>query len=100
YFSSRRRHTRFSRDWSSDVCSSDLAEYGVTYSISSKFANDIDLLASMSLRDTGIFYDADGDVVGADNTQGDVMDSRTVNGFVKRSEERRVGTECRYLSLR
>src|SRR5690606_39726679 len=24
-FSSRRRHTRFSRDWSSDVCSSDLA---------------------------------------------------------------------------
>src|SRR5690606_39937812 len=28
FFSSRRRHTRFSRDWSSDVCSSDL-EYGV-----------------------------------------------------------------------
>src|SRR5690606_39761447 len=25
-FSSRRRHTRFSRDWSSDVCSSDLEE--------------------------------------------------------------------------
>src|SRR5690606_40547239 len=24
--SSRRRHTRFSRDWSSDVCSSDLTE--------------------------------------------------------------------------
>src|SRR5690606_40803636 len=24
--SSRRRHTRFSRDWSSDVCSSDLVE--------------------------------------------------------------------------
>src|SRR5690606_37811490 len=24
FFSSRRRHTRFSRDWSSDVCSSDL----------------------------------------------------------------------------
>src|SRR5690606_40620624 len=31
FFSSRRRHTRFSRDWSSDVCSSDLehrAPYG------------------------------------------------------------------------
>src|SRR5690606_39979136 len=28
FFSSRRRHTRFSRDWSSDVCSSDLrSEY-------------------------------------------------------------------------
>src|SRR5690606_41050013 len=28
FFSSRRRHTRFSRDWSSDVCSSDLANGG------------------------------------------------------------------------
>src|SRR5690606_39613888 len=26
FFSSRRRHTRFSRDWSSDVCSSDLMD--------------------------------------------------------------------------
>src|SRR5690606_39665845 len=25
FFASRRRHTRFSRDWSSDVCSSDLS---------------------------------------------------------------------------
>src|SRR5690606_40598855 len=29
FFSSRRRHTRFSRDWSSDVCSSDLVALGV-----------------------------------------------------------------------
>src|SRR2546422_1914846 len=28
FFSSRRRHTRCSRDWSSDVCSSDLAPGG------------------------------------------------------------------------
>src|SRR3712207_449013 len=28
FFSSRRRHTRYWRDWSSDVCSSDLAEHG------------------------------------------------------------------------
>src|SRR5215475_15647043 len=27
FFSSRRRHTRFSRDWSSDVCSSDLGDH-------------------------------------------------------------------------
>src|SRR5690606_40893855 len=27
FFSSRRRHTRFSRDWSSDVCSSDLTAF-------------------------------------------------------------------------
>src|SRR5207247_7181450 len=28
FFSSRRRHTRSTRDWSSDVCSSDLAAFG------------------------------------------------------------------------
>src|SRR5690606_39865098 len=28
-FSSRRRHTRFSRDWSSDVCSSDLMSVAI-----------------------------------------------------------------------
>src|SRR5690606_38616433 len=33
FFSSRRRHTRFSRDWSSDVCSSDLAAMGVPRSM-------------------------------------------------------------------
>src|SRR2546422_8149004 len=27
FFSSRRRHTRCSRDWSSDVCSSDLSSF-------------------------------------------------------------------------
>src|SRR5216684_7101795 len=31
FFSSRRRHTRCSRDWSSDVCSSDLADAVVVY---------------------------------------------------------------------
>src|SRR5271170_1249093 len=31
FFSSRRRHTRSTRDWSSDVCSSDLHELGVDY---------------------------------------------------------------------
>src|SRR5690606_39615606 len=30
FFSSRRRHTRFSRDWSSDVCSSDLGKLNNT----------------------------------------------------------------------
>src|SRR5690554_7618509 len=31
FFSSRRRHTRCGRDWSSDVCSSDLTQPLVTY---------------------------------------------------------------------
>src|SRR3712207_7986148 len=30
FFSSRRRHTRYWRDWSSDVCSSDLADTYLT----------------------------------------------------------------------
>src|SRR3712207_9032960 len=30
FFSSRRRHTRYWRDWSSDVCSSDLISIGRT----------------------------------------------------------------------
>src|SRR5690554_7280057 len=33
FFSSRRRHTRCGRDWSSDVCSSDLTLAGVTRQI-------------------------------------------------------------------
>src|SRR2546429_6051590 len=32
FFSSRRRHTRCSRDWSSDVCSSDLVAYMAVFS--------------------------------------------------------------------
>src|SRR5690606_903791 len=31
FFSSRRRHTRFSRDWSSDVCSSDLTNQMIEF---------------------------------------------------------------------
>src|SRR5439155_6931500 len=31
FFSSRRRHTRWPRDWSSDVCSSDLSNDSIGY---------------------------------------------------------------------
>src|SRR5437762_5097938 len=31
FFSSRRRHTRYIGDWSSDVCSSDLGRYDIRY---------------------------------------------------------------------
>src|SRR5690606_39788616 len=41
FFSSRRRHTRFSRDWSSDVCSSDLLDASqVTASIGRLLVTD------------------------------------------------------------
>src|SRR5699024_11815927 len=36
FFSSRRRHTRSKRDWSSDVCSSDLRPLSVTVSSGSR----------------------------------------------------------------
>src|SRR5690606_5495831 len=42
FFSSRRRHTRFSRDWSSDVCSSDLALHG-QQQVFTQFAIDREL---------------------------------------------------------
>src|SRR5690606_41099343 len=49
FFSSRRRHTRFSRDWSSDVCSSDLKFLSRLYSIMTKlFVSG--LYVSVSIR--------------------------------------------------
>src|SRR5215813_11489327 len=38
FFSSRRRHTRCGRDWSSDVCSSDLEEFQVARKDQDAFA--------------------------------------------------------------
>src|SRR2546422_9792348 len=38
FFSSRRRHTRCSRDWSSDVCSSDLVRVLLAHQPKSAFA--------------------------------------------------------------
>jgi iron complex outermembrane recepter protein len=61
-------------------------DYGLAYSISNRFEN-ADVLASLSLRDSGISYDANGDVIGADNTQGDTMDSKTRNAFLKSGYE-------------
>src|SRR5690606_39798972 len=42
-FSSRRRHTRFSRDWSSDVCSSDLVLHlSVNYVCFKQLVTEVD----------------------------------------------------------
>src|SRR3712207_7255982 len=48
FFSSRRRHTRYWRDWSSDVCSSDLVHIG------GHIAFEIEQIAAYC-RDHGIF---------------------------------------------
>ncbi|WP_160152667.1 TonB-dependent receptor [Microbulbifer sp. ALW1] len=61
---------------------SDTLGYNGSYSLSGK-VDAVDVLASVSYRNTGIGYDANGDIVGFDNTQGDTMDSDTINAFIK-----------------
>src|SRR6266571_5520091 len=41
FFSSRRRHTRLTCDWSSDVCSSDLLECPAERSVTGDEANEL-----------------------------------------------------------
>src|SRR5690606_22406572 len=49
FFSSRRRHTRFSRDWSSDVCSSDLIlGFGRSSLLEQKLVKNTSLFANCS----------------------------------------------------
>src|SRR5690606_40589098 len=49
-FSSRRRHTRFSRDWSSDVCSSDLINEALTQASNNKVSSLKDFLAAAEVK--------------------------------------------------
>src|SRR5437870_11913735 len=75
FFSSRRRHTRWPRDWSSDVCSSDLALVA---------AARPDLVVGGPAFLAGRYGVACGALCAA------------VQAELKiRSEERRVGKECR-----
>src|SRR5207302_7209082 len=90
FFSSRRRHTRFSRDWSSDVCSSDLSRRGFGFPPSQ--ANFLLVQVPQAsavlqrLLRAGIIV-RDGAAVGfPDHLRIAVGDHR--------SEERRVGKEC------
>src|SRR5690606_4839668 len=69
FFSSRRRHTRFSRDWSSDVCSSDLVVLREQHALSGTRARALsklrhqhqDLFAQVLQEgvDAGVFRSAD-----------------------------------------
>src|SRR5207249_10651507 len=68
FFSSRRRHTRSKRDWSSDVCSSDLIQYHGCVKGDEHRARNFSRFAQC--RDYGMLP-------------------------APRTEERRVGKECR-----
>src|SRR5437763_16919925 len=73
FFSSRRRHTRYIGDWSSDVCSSDLSRVPGRAKISHGEGSRRTRQAAGGRRGAGV--DA---------------------GGRRRSEERRVGKECRW----
>src|SRR5690606_40714562 len=93
FFSSRRRHTRFSRDWSSDVCSSDLR---VAYD----YPTIIRQLTGMyTLKDIKMKVDLPPIYTGELNgtSLGNLRLAASDFGLVAvewRSEERRVGKEA------
>src|SRR5690625_7874323 len=81
FFSSRRRHTRWPRDWSSDVCSSDLGAEAEGYTIVvTNPSLDVTQRLNLTLTTSGIR-------VG--------QPTATVAARPGRSEERRVGKERR-----
>src|SRR5437868_13495632 len=79
FFSSRRRHTRSKRDWSSDVCSSDLDCRGLV------------LLSPVRSEQYRVLTVCDS-IVAEDERH--AAELREVLDH-PRSEERRVGKECR-----
>src|SRR3712207_8902085 len=89
FFSSRRRHTRYWRDWSSDVCSSDLT------APTSKGK----LISLATETDRTLFFDFMPLELGTVRGFKTRFHLYTVPGQVfydaSRSEERRVGKECR-----
>src|SRR2546429_5431412 len=87
FFSSRRRHTRCSRDWSSDVCSSDL-----TYAADALFdlLNDPTSGFQQRLVTNGPFESVTGTYYTLSHS-GPIE----IVGKTSRSEERRGGEEWR-----
>src|SRR5439155_16260493 len=93
FFSSRRRHTRWPRDWSSDVCSSDLHLVAETVGHPESrreilFAG-IPVLLRQAADPGKLQPSADGRPIGQGGRSSEV-EIRNL-----RSEERRVGKECR-----
>src|SRR5256886_7174450 len=87
FFSSRRRHTRFDCDWSSDVCSSDL----VSRARIGPFA-----LIGMSLRKLNPQVVVETKIMAVQAGLADVSTNAIEAHYLAgRSEERRVGKECR-----
>src|SRR5690606_41076409 len=93
--SSRRRHTRFSRDWSSDVCSSDLAgEPAGLFLFPEESGNrfDADELAVVWAFHIKLHATGSGGEDGVVTAQASVRAGMELGAT--RSEERRVGGGC------
>src|SRR5207248_8764148 len=94
-FSSRRRHTRSYGDWSSDVCSSDLAAKFVRGdAIAALIITVINIVGGLAigLMRHGMSF-ADAAATFTTLTAGDGLVSQ-IPALLVRSEERRVGKEC------
>src|SRR5207249_8952596 len=92
FFSSRRRHTRSKRDWSSDVCSSDLVARTIrSLQLSQDGPTTGDLRACAEAAEAAITEL--GGAQPGDKTMIDALHP-AVEAF-RRSEERRVGKEGR-----
>src|SRR5699024_11676887 len=91
FVSSRRRHTRSKRDWSSDVCSSDLWTTTADNTYLPKVATSVvDWIGA----DTTLMVNDFVDALDIKNTSMDYASMwNDLTSF--RSEERRVGKECR-----
>src|SRR5699024_11533421 len=91
FFSSRRRHTRSKRDWSSDVCSSDLSLVSRALSITvNHLDHPVASHSPISSRSAPLL------LTHSHSTSGQLRQlDTTLSSFSppKRSEERRVGTE-------
>src|SRR3712207_9423917 len=100
FFSSRRRHTRYWRDWSSDVCSSDLKGIEIVpEDVCASFqAAVVDVLCHKAIKAT---KDKDYKIltlsggVAANSALREKLKERSNREGLDRSEERRVGKECR-----
>src|SRR3712207_8180819 len=90
FFTSRRRHTRYWRDWSSDVCSSDLFASGTASGIRTRRYHAL----LLSGRRTATSRSIDR-VVLVNGVEVWVTTPRGRLALTSRSEERRVGKECR-----
>src|SRR5207245_4504504 len=90
FFSSRRRHTRCYRDWSSDVCSSDLNVKAESLRLGDFSQPEVGTLYRQHTDETGQPFTPEALVRVWELTEGQPW---LVNAL--RSEERRVGEEGR-----